>query len=47
MDNNQRIEFLLKLERRDKRRKIIIGLIIVLLIGAGLIFAQIKNFATL
>ena len=43
MDNKQRLDFILKLERRDKRRKILIGILIILLVGAGLIFSQYKN----
>jgi len=43
MDNKQKIDFILKLERRDKRKKILIGVLIILLVGAGLIYSQYKN----
>ena len=45
MKNDAKLEFLLKLERRDRRRKIIIGVIVVLLLGAGLIYSQIQNLS--
>lgn len=45
MDNKQKLEFLLKLERRDKRRKVLIAVIVVLIVGAGLIFSQYKNLS--
>lgn len=45
MDNNQKIEFLLKLERRDKRRKILIAVLIIATIGGGMVFSQYMNLS--
>jgi len=45
MDNKQKLDFILTLERRDKRKKIIIGVVITLVIGAAMIFSQYKNMS--
>jgi hypothetical protein len=47
MDNKQKLDFILKLERRDKRRKILIGILIVIVVGGLLIYSQFMNLQTL
>ena len=44
MDNKQKLEFILKLERRDKRRRIIWLVLAIFLIGGMLVYAQYRNF---
>lgn len=44
MDNKQKLEFILKLERRDKRRKIYWLVLAIIIIGGMLIYAQYRNF---
>ena len=43
MDNKQKLEFILKLERRARLKRIIIGIIIVLLMGAAIVYLQVKG----
>ena len=43
MDNNQKLDLIVKLERRAKRRKIIAGIVIALLAGSIMIYSQYKN----
>ncbi len=44
MDNKQRLEFILKLERKAKRKKIIIAVAVVAWLGFALIYAQVHHF---
>jgi len=44
MDNKQKLEFILKLERRDKRRRIFWVVLAIIIIGGMLIYAQYRNF---
>jgi len=45
MDINQKLNYILQLKRRDKIKKIIFGVVIVVVIGLGMIFSQYKNMS--
>jgi len=45
MDNNQKLNYIVQLERRAKIKIIIIGVVVVVVIGLGMIFSQYKNMS--
>jgi len=47
MNNKQRLNYILQLERHDKIKKIVIGVTIVLVMGGLLIYSQYKNFVNI
>ena len=44
MDNNQKLAFIMQLERKRKIKRIAMGIVILLVFGGLMIFFQIKNF---
>ncbi len=44
MDNNQKIDQLFKFERRAKRKKIILGVLSIILVGSLMFYLQYENF---
>ncbi|MDH5232107.1 MAG: hypothetical protein OEZ58_21420 [Gammaproteobacteria bacterium] len=45
MDNKAKLEFLLKLQRREKQKRIVFVILFILLLGVGIIYSQVKNMA--
>jgi hypothetical protein len=44
MNNKEKLEFLLKLQRRDRNRRIIIGIIFIAILGAASLFTFYDNY---